>query len=128
MSYLDMKSSLSKAKNTGSAHSGSHHWLLQRMTSMVMLITIPWMLYVIHSICKMDVSGVIEAMRSPSNITPIIIFISTGLYHANLGVQVVIEDYIHDVWIRKILIILVQLFTLITTISSAVAILSLMVL
>jgi len=127
MNYLSIKSSLSKAKNSGASGSGSHHWFHQRLTSIMMIIILPWFFYVMHKLSSMELSGMIESLREPYNLTPIMILLIITFYHGSLGMQVIIEDYIHVLWVRNTLIISIKLFSIITVISGILALLSLMV-
>ena len=119
---------LSKQKNISASGTGSHHWWLQRLTSIIMTIALPWVIYIMHKLSMLEeLSAVIEAMRSPSYITPIMIFFITAFYHGSLGMQVIIEDYISNICIRNTIVVTIQVFSLITIISGMIALLSLMV-
>ena len=89
-----MRSPLGRAKGLGSSRSGVSHWWMQRLTAMGM---VPLVLYCLISfLCLADASE--TAARSwiahPFNSVMLILLLGTGFYHASLGLQVVIEDYI----------------------------------
>ena len=89
-----MRSPLGRAKGLGSSRSGVSHWWMQRLTAMGM---VPLVLYcLIGFLCLADASE--TAARSwiahPFNSVMLILLLGTGFYHASLGLQVVIEDYI----------------------------------
>lgn len=128
MNYLGLQTPLAKAKNLGAAGSGTHHWWHQRLTSILMIILLPWMIYIIAHLSRMELSSVIEAIRSPVRIVPMMLFVLVSFYHASLGMRVVIEDYVPNLLVRYILILLVQIFSIITVISAIVAFVSLMIL
>ena len=99
-----MRSPLGRAKGLGSSRSGVSHWWMQRLTAMGM---VPLVLYcLIGFLCFADASE--TAARSwiahPFNSVMLILLLGTGFYHASLGLQVVIEDYISKES-RKILIL-----------------------
>ncbi len=99
-----MRSPLGRAKGLGSSRSGVSHWWMQRLTAMGM---VPLVLYcLIGFLCFADASE--TAARSwiahPFNSVMLILLLGTGFYHASLGLQVVIEDYISRES-RKILIL-----------------------
>jgi len=122
--YTRMQTPLAKAKNLGSG-GGTHHWWMQRMTALVMLPLIGWLVYFIHSISGQDAVGVMQYLQKPYNLIPALLFLMTGLYHGSLGMQVVIEDYVSNLSARYFLIIAVKIFTIVTILSGIVALLSL---
>ncbi|MDR3449434.1 MAG: succinate dehydrogenase, hydrophobic membrane anchor protein [Alphaproteobacteria bacterium] len=92
----DLRSPLAKVRGLGSAKSGTHHWLAQRMTALAL---IPLVLYVLigflNNVVAGGYSGAHYWLGSPLPATFTIMFLLAGLYHGALGLQVVIEDYIH---------------------------------
>jgi succinate dehydrogenase / fumarate reductase membrane anchor subunit len=128
MSYLQMKSPLAKVKNLGSAHSGTGHWWHQRLTSAIMLPLTVWLLYFIHAISGSEMSAALSLAQKPYNIVPMTLLLVTTFYHASLGMRVVIEDYIGNLYIRYVLIVAIQIFSLVTVLSAIFALISLMIL
>ncbi len=122
------RSDLSKAKNLGSAGVGSHHWLHQRFTALITAIMMFWVISFLWQISKGEVSTVISCLQKPFNIVMLLIFFVAMMYHAVLGMQVVIEDYIHCRIIRLVSIWGIQIFAIITAISFVVAIIYVMIL
>lgn len=115
-----------KAKGLGSGHSGLHHWIHQRFTSVFMLFFVGWMVQIIASINTVDLSQAIEIIKKPYNIAAIALFILTIFYHASLGMQVIIEDYSRCRAMRIFLVTLVKIISIITSASMVVALLYLM--
>lgn len=128
MNYLGLQTPLAKAKNFGASGSGTHHWWHQRLTSVIMIVLLPWVICIISHLSRLELSEMIEAMSSPSRIVPIMLFIMVSFYHAALGMRVVIEDYVPILLWRYILILIVQIFSVITVMSAIVALISLMIL
>lgn len=128
MNYLGLQTPLAKAKNLGAAGAGTHHWWHQRLTSVIMIILLPWVMCIISHLSRLELSGVIEAMRSPSRIVPMMLFIIISFYHAALGMRVVIEGYVPNLLWRYMLILIVQIFSVITVMSAIIALISLMIL
>jgi succinate dehydrogenase / fumarate reductase membrane anchor subunit len=126
MNYVKIRSPLAKAKNLGVSGTGAHHWLHQRLTSCVMAVLVPWIFYFIYSIAGKEMSVVLEHLRAPYNIVPIMLFLITTFYHASLGMRIVIEDYVHNLFARYFLIIVMQIFSVVTVVSGIVALFSLM--
>lgn len=122
--YTRMATPLSKAKNLG-AGGGAHHWWMQRLTAIVMIPLIFWLVYFIYSISGHGAEEAMQHLQKPYNIIPAMLFLLTGLYHGVLGMQVVIEDYVSCLKSRYFLIISLKIITIVTVLSGIVALLSL---
>lgn len=94
-SSTDLRSKLSKAKGLGAAHHGVSHWWLQRVTAVAMLPLLPWFMYeLLHAMLTPDAYAVRAWFSSPANAVIMVVMLLAVFYHAKLGLQVVIEDYI----------------------------------
>ena len=96
MSELDKKfqSPLGRAKGLGSAHEGVHHWMAERVSSVLLLPFTFWIVYSIVSLRGAAYPDVIFWLSHPWNALGVVFFIIIGFYHTILGLQVVIEDYV----------------------------------
>ena len=124
----DFRSGLARAKGSGSAKSGMHHWLMQRVTAGVLVLCVIWICLFAHAIAGKSAADIVIILQKPSNSIPLMILIITSFYHAALGMQVVIEDYVPNLCMRYGLIFATKLFSYATIISSLAAIVYLMVL
>ena len=86
---------LAKALGSGTAKSGVHHWWRQRITAMGLLPLTLWVVWAAVAMGGAEHSVVVDWMRSPINAALLLIWTVAMLYHAQLGLQVVIEDYVH---------------------------------
>lgn len=120
MTY-DFRAEIVKAKGQGTAKSGSHHWLLQRITGVILALCSVWLIYFTLSNKNNDINIIIWELRQPFNIVALLITVIISLYHAMLGMRVVIEDYISCNKLRNALIIIVQLFCIVTIVAFVVA-------
>ncbi len=97
---------LSRARGLGSAQSGLKHWIKQRLTAMVALPLLVWLLYalVAHGV---DSYATARAwVSAPQHAIPLLLALVLVFTHAALGLQVVIEDYIHKPLSKIILLVL----------------------
>lgn len=102
-----MKTHLARVRGLGSAKEGSHHWWMQRLTAIALIPLTVWFAISIIGIVGADHAAVVNWFSSPVISIFMILFVSTMVYHATLGVQVVIEDYIHkERWKFGLLIVL----------------------
>lgn len=128
MKITDFRSDFSKAKNLGSAKSGSHHWLMQRITAIILSFSVFWVFCLGIKFADAPMSMIVIELQRPVNIVALMIFSIAGFYHGALGMQVVIEDYVSSICIRNALIILVKIFSFVTIIANLSALIYLMVL
>ncbi|MCC8462692.1 MAG: succinate dehydrogenase, hydrophobic membrane anchor protein [Rickettsia endosymbiont of Ecitomorpha arachnoides] len=117
----DFKAEIVKAKNSGSAKSGSHHWLLQRVTGVILALCSLWLIYFTLTNKNNDINIIMWELKKPFNVVALLITVAISLYHAMLGMRVVIEDYVSCHKLRNILIIMVQLFCIVTIATFVVA-------
>lgn len=95
---MSLRSDLGRVKGLGSAKEGVHHWRLQRMTAIAMVPLALW--FVLSLLCVFNDShaAVVEWVSAP-HVTVLLIALSVALFwHLQLGLQVVIEDYVHVTW------------------------------
>ncbi|MGH8443452.1 MAG: succinate dehydrogenase, hydrophobic membrane anchor protein [Nevskiaceae bacterium] len=91
-----LRSPLGRARGYGSAKDGVHHFWVQRVSAVAL---IPLSLWFVFSVAQLPVDSY-GALRhwvsAPSVAVMLVLFIPTLFYHSMLGVQVVIEDYVHS--------------------------------
>jgi succinate dehydrogenase / fumarate reductase, membrane anchor subunit len=85
---------LSRVLGRGSAHEGAHHWRVQRLTALALLLLGPW--FVISLLCLPDLqyASVRAWMSGLCNAALLSLLIGCLCWHSQLGVQVVVEDYV----------------------------------
>ena len=88
--------SIGNVRGLGSAHSGSHHWLVQRFTAIGNLILLVWFLASLTMLPNLGYLTVREWLARPVPATAMALLLVTTFWHARLGVQVFIEDYVHE--------------------------------
>jgi succinate dehydrogenase / fumarate reductase, membrane anchor subunit len=118
-----MSTALGKVLGQGSAHTGAHHWLVQRVTAIAL---IPLMLWLLGSLlCMGDFShaALTQWLASPWSATLAMLTAICLGWHAMLGVQVVIEDYIPQRGLRTSLLLLSTFLHLLFIAAGVVAVL-----
>ncbi len=122
---MTMRTPLGRVRGYGSAKSGTEHFIQQRLTSIANIpLTIGAVLIVI-SLIGHNHAGVVQILGSPMVAIVMLLFIISNFYHMKLGMQVIIEDYIHDESAKYALLILNIFFTIAVGFSSIYAILKL---
>lgn len=88
--------SIGKVRGLGSAHEGAHHWLLQRFTAIGNLVLMSWLLVTFLMLSDYSYATMVKWLSQPISATAMILLVISLFWHARLGLQVLIEDYIHD--------------------------------
>lgn len=123
MKSSDLRTPLARARGLGSAHTGLHHWWMQRLTAIALVPLVVWFAVSLVMMSGAD-QGVVRAwIGSPFVMVLLILTIVVGLHHGQLGLQVVIEDYIHGEGRKLALILLVRFVAVLSGLAATVAIL-----
>jgi len=105
----NLRTPLSQVKGHGSAKEGTGHFWVQRLTAIAMIPLVLWLTFSIASLPGMSQLEIREWLSNPFPAVMLILVILVGLYHAKLGLQVVIEDYVGNHGIRTAAIIAVTM-------------------
>ncbi len=87
---------LKDVRGLGSAKEGTHHFIVQRLTAIALVLLACWFLYFVIGLMHADYLTATDAVAKPWNATLLIAFLVAMFWHAQLGVQVIIEDYVHS--------------------------------
>lgn len=96
---MSLRTPLGRALGLGSARTGSGHWWAQRMTAVGLVPLALWFVFSVLNLDGMSYTAVTVWIASPINATLLVLLVSVLMYHSKLGVQVVIEDYVHAPWL-----------------------------
>lgn len=88
--------SIGRVRGLGAAHSGAHHWLVIRYTAIGSLLLTVWFGVSLLLLPNFNYFTVREWLSAPIPATAMALFIIVNIWHARLGIQVVIEDYVHE--------------------------------
>ncbi|MCB1875111.1 MAG: succinate dehydrogenase, hydrophobic membrane anchor protein [Chromatiales bacterium] len=92
---MSLRTPLARAKGLGSAHEGVGHWWVQRVTAVALVPLVLWMVWSLIGLIGADYAAVRDWMRHPINGGLLVVLLLILFHHAALGLQVVIEDYLH---------------------------------
>lgn len=92
---MGMQTPLGQVRGLGSAKEGTNLWWLQRVTGLALVPLMIWFVVSLAALAGADHRHVVEWLSSPFVAVFIILLLGVGFYHLKIGVQVVIEDYIH---------------------------------
>ena len=104
-----MQTSLGKVRGLGSARKGVSHWWMQRLSAMGMIPLVIYMVIALVTVIGDDYTDAVAWLRSPLNATAMLLLFGAGFYHASLGLQVIIEDYVSNESRRLMAMVVVKL-------------------
>ena len=121
----DMRTPLSRARGLGSAKKGTHYFWMQRVTA---LANIPLTLFLVGALvvhAGADYATMTAFLGNPLVGVVMLLLIVSAIYHMRLGLQVVIEDYIHGEASKLLALIANNFFALTIGVACCVAVLKL---
>jgi len=86
---------IAKVRGLGTARSGLQHWKMQRLTAVSNVLLVLWFVFSAMALSGSDYLQVRAWLASPVTATLMVLLIVSTFYHARLGLQVVVEDYVH---------------------------------
>lgn len=87
---------LKNVRGLGAAKTGTEHFVHQRLTATALVPLTIWFLIFVLSLIHSDYAAAVEAVSKPWNAMLLVGFLIAAFWHAQLGLQVVLEDYIHN--------------------------------
>ena len=88
--------SIGRVRGLGSAKTGAHHWLVQRFTAIGNLLLLLWLAVSLVLLPDLSYASVSEWLATPVPAVAMILLVVSTFWHARLGMQVMIEDYVHE--------------------------------
>jgi succinate dehydrogenase / fumarate reductase, membrane anchor subunit len=87
---------IGRVRGLGSAKSGTHHWIIQRFTAASNVLLVLWLVISLNYMSGLDFESVTSWLSQPLVAVPMMLMLVSVFWHLKLGLQVVIEDYVHD--------------------------------
>ena len=115
----NMQTPLHRVKGLGSSHSGTGHFWHERVTSVALIPLTLWFGYAVLGLVNASQVAAISFLAHPVNAILMAAFAIVTLYHIKLGLQVIIDDYVHKPG-AKIALLLVVRFAVIATGSACI--------
>ena len=96
MSAARSAAPLGPARGLGPAGEGGEHWIAERVSSIALLLLSAWLIASLLFLPSLDQRTLAEWLGMPSGAVPMALFVVTSFTHALAGMQVVVDDYVHD--------------------------------
>jgi succinate dehydrogenase / fumarate reductase membrane anchor subunit len=122
---MTQRSTLGRVRGLGSAKDGTAHWWAQRVTAVAMVPLSLWFVASIAANTGADHAAFAAWIGHPLVAIVMLLVVLAGFHHAQLGIQVVIEDYVHTEWLKIASIMVVKLAAVALGVGAAFAILKL---
>ena len=122
----DFRSPLSRVKGLGSAKDGTSHFWHQRLTALALIPLVLWFGFGLATL-PVDYQSLTQYIQQPVIAIGLILLIAMVFYHAQLGLQIVLEDYVGSHAVRTVAIILTGFSCLIFALIGIVAVIKIFV-
>ena len=120
-----MRNPLARVRGLGSAKEGVHHWWAQRLTAIALVPLTIWFVISIAGLAGVDHAGAVAWIGSAPVAVLLVLVIAAVYWHAQLGVQVVIEDYVHNEAVKLTALIALKFAAIALGVASIFAVLRL---
>ncbi|MEP6899660.1 MAG: succinate dehydrogenase, hydrophobic membrane anchor protein [Rhodanobacter sp.] len=123
MNAKDLRHPIKVARGLGSSQSGVGHWWTQRVTAAALVMLGIWFVLMLLSLLHADYATARASVARPWNALLLIAFVLAMFWHAVLGLQVVIEDYVHVRWKEVVLLVAIKFLAVLGALASVLAVL-----
>lgn len=103
---------LGRVRGLGSSHHGSQHWLQQRLTALANILLVSWFVVSLIRLPLTDHGAVARWASNPTVALALILLVVSVFWHLRLGLQVLIEDYVHGEATRLLAIVLLNFYAI----------------
>jgi succinate dehydrogenase / fumarate reductase membrane anchor subunit len=117
-----MRTPLGRVRNLGSSHSGTKDFWRQRLTAVAMIVLIVPMVVLMMTLLGRNQAGAAQILGSPPIAILMLLFIIASIWHMKIGMEVVIEDYVHDEKLKLVSIMANNFFSVTVALAAAYAI------
>ena len=120
---MSLRSPLGRVLGLGSARGGSSHWYAQRVSAVALVLLALWLFVSLASLADASYEQVTGWLRSPLNSTLALLLVVVAAWHAVLGLQVVVEDYVADKGTRVVVLIAIKFAFVVAAVVGVLAVL-----
>lgn len=124
---MSLQTPLARVLGLGSAKEGTHHWRAQRLTAIALVPLTLWFVISLLAMTNADYNTAREWISSPLAASLMVLFVVTAFYHGQLGMQVVIEDYVHNEWLKIATQIVIQFIMIVLGLAAVFAVVQILV-
>jgi succinate dehydrogenase / fumarate reductase, membrane anchor subunit len=122
---MSQRTPLAKVQGLGSAKEGTEHFWKQRLTAVSNLVLVCIAIWLIARLAGADYATVKHTLAKPQNAILLLLLVVSGIIHMRLGMQTIIEDYVHSAGRKVLALMLNSFFTMLVGLTCAYAVLKL---
>jgi succinate dehydrogenase / fumarate reductase membrane anchor subunit len=116
---------LAKVRGLGSARQGTEHFWKQRLTAVSNLVLVCFLIWLVVKLAGADYATVRHTLARPQNAIALLLLVLSGIIHMRLGMQTIIEDYVHSEGRKVVALMLNSFFTMLVGLTCVFAVLKL---
>lgn len=121
-----MRTPMARVRGLGAAKDGTGHWWAQRLTSLALIPLAVWFVASVVAMAGADYAAMVAWVSNPLVAGLLILLIVATFYHATLGVQVVVEDYVHHEGAKFATIIAIKGLAIVLGLTGVLAVLTIL--
>lgn len=118
----DLRTPIKIARGLGSAKHGAHHFMVQRITAVALMGLCIWFVWIVLTMLHADYAAAHALIARPLNAVLMVAFLVALFWHTQLGLQVIVEDYVHTRWFELSLQILIKFLCFLGGAASVLAV------
>ncbi|QOC21099.1 succinate dehydrogenase, hydrophobic membrane anchor protein [Wenzhouxiangella sp. AB-CW3] len=122
---MRLRNPLANAHNHGSAGHGVSHWWAQRFSAIGLVVLTVWLVWAMCSLVGATHAEAADLLSHPFHAAMALLFVISGIYHGQLGMQVIIEDYFDSHLVETLALVAVRLVSIFGGLLAVIAILKL---
>lgn len=122
---MGQRTPLARVRGLGSAKEGTDHFWKQRLTAVANLFLVCFLIVLLVKLAGADHATVKRALAKPQNAIPLLLLALSGVMHMRLGMQTIIEDYVHSEGRKITALMLNSFFAILIGITIVFAVLKL---
>ena len=120
---MNMRTQLSEVRGLGSAKTGTSHFWMQRLTALALIPLTLWFVASLASMGSADYADAVAWVKSPLTSILLLALIAATFHHMQLGLQVIIEDYVHAEGLKIASLIVMKCGSVLLGLAAAFAVL-----
>ena len=105
---MSIRTPLARVRGLGTAKDGTHHWWMQRVTSIALVPLVLWFAFSMLRYSRAEYEMFQHWLSNPINAGLMVTFLFVVFYHAKLGMQVIYEDYVRPEWVMYVALLVTQ--------------------
>ena len=122
---MTYRTPLARVRGLGSAKEGTDHFWKQRLTAVSNLILVCFLIWLLARLAGADYATVKQTLGKPQNAILLLLLVLSGVVHMRLGMQTIIEDYVHSEGRKVVALMLNSFFAILVGLTSVFAVLKL---